>query len=157
MAMFNLVREPHDDAGHPGYEWRLRLIKHTYWFQNMGRFVRKYVMACITCAFSKGSHGRQEGLLHPIDKPTVPFDTVHVDHLCPFARSVRGNSYVLMLVDGFTKFSSARAIRTLCSSEAIDKLREVFGEFGYPRRLISDRGLAFTNKAFADCLAGRSI
>ena len=133
------------------------MIKQTYWFLNMGRFVRKYVMTCLSCAFSKGSHGWQEGLLHPIEKPSVPFDTVHVDHLGPFARSVRGNSYVLMLVHGFTKFTVARTTKTLCSSEAIDKLREVFGEFGYPRRLISDRGLAFTSKAFADFVMGRAI
>ena len=69
-------------------------------------------MACLSCAFRKGSHGRQEGLLHPIEKPNVPFDTVDVDHLGPFARSVRGNSYVLMLSDGFTKFTVARATRT---------------------------------------------
>ena len=77
-----------------GYERCLRLIKQTHWFLNMGRFVRKYVTACLSCAFSKGSHGRQEGLLHPIEKPSVPFDKVHVDHLGPFARNVRGNSCV---------------------------------------------------------------
>ena len=157
MERFNLVRKHHDDAGHPGYERCLRLIKQTYWFPNMGCFVRKYVMACLSCAFSKGSQGRQEGLLHTIEKPSVPFDTVHVDHLGPFARSVRGHSNVLMLVDGFTKFTVARATRTLRSSETIDKLRGVFGEFGYPSRLISDRGLAFTRKAFADFLAGWAI
>ena len=114
-------------------------------------------MACLSCAFSKGSHERQEGLLHPTEKPTVPFGTVHVDHLGPFARSVRDNSSVLMLVNGLTKFTVARETRTLRLSEAIDKLREVFGDFGYPRRLISDRGLAFTTKAFADFLVGRAI
>ena len=64
--------------------------------------------------------------------PSAPFDPVHVDHLGPFARSVRGNSYVLMLVDGFTKFTVARATITLRLSE----LGEAFCEFGYPRRLI---------------------
>ena len=62
-----------------------------------------------------------------------------------------------MLINEFTKFNVSRATRTLRSSEAFGKLREVFGEFGYPRRLISDRGLAFTSKAFADYLAGRAI
>ena len=38
-----------------------------------------------------------------------------------------------------------------------DKLGEVFGEFEYPRRLISDGGLAFFSKAFADFLAGLVI
>ena len=33
----------------------------------------------------------------------------------------------------------------------------MFGEFGYQRRLISDRGLAFSSKAFADFLVGQVI
>ena len=61
---------------------------------------------------------------------------------------------MLMLVGGFTKFTVARATRILRSSEAIGKLGVVFDEFGYPRQLISDRGLAFISKAFVDFLAG---
>ena len=48
----------------------------------------------------------------------------------------------------------ARATRTLCSSEATDKLGEVFGEFGYPTRLVSEGVLALSSKGFADFLAG---
>ena len=93
----------------------------------------------------------------PIRKSSVPCDTVHVDHLGPFAKSMKGNSYVLMVVDAFTKFTVARATRTLRSTEAVEKLQEIFGEYGYPRRLISDRGLAFTSKTFAEFLARRGV
>ncbi|KAJ8910567.1 hypothetical protein NQ315_008952 [Exocentrus adspersus] len=84
----------------------------------------------------------------PIERQPIPFDTVHVDHLGPFVKSVRGHSYILMVVDGFTKFVLAKPCKTLQSAEAIRRLGEVFGEFGYPRRLISDQGKAFKNKAF---------
>ena len=157
MARFHLLRKHHDEVGHPGADLRLKLLKETYWFPRMGRFLRKYVGACMHCAFGKGGYGRREGLLHPLAKPSIPFDTVHVDHLGPFAKSTRGNSYILMVVDGFTKSTVARATRSLRSSEAVEKLREIFGEFGYPRRLISDRGLAFTSKAFAEFLVGRGV
>ena len=45
----------------------------------------------------------------------------------------------------------------MCSSVVIDKLNEIFGMFGYTRRLISDRGLAFTSKVFVEFLAGQEI
>ena len=51
----------------------------------------------------------------------------------------------------------ARAIRTVCLCEVIDKLSEMFGKFGYTRQLISDRGLAFTSKVFVEFLAGQQI
>ena len=138
MARFNLVRKHHDDIGHPGFERCLQLVKQTYWFPKMGRFIKKYVQACLSCAFGKGEHGRSAGMLHPIEKVAIPFHTVHIDHVGPFCRSTKGNQYVLMVVDAFTKYTLAKPTRTLRSSEAIQKLREVFGEFGYPRRIISD-------------------
>ncbi|KAK9702192.1 Integrase core domain [Popillia japonica] len=100
-------------------------------------------------------YGRKAGCLHPIEKAAIPFDTVHIDHLEPFSRSSRGNSYILVVVDGFTKFTLIKATKTVSTAETVTKLREVFGEFGYPRRVISDRGLAFTSKAFASFVPER--
>lgn len=71
MAAFNLVRRHHDDAGHPGCARCLQLVKETYWFLRMVRFIQKYVGACLGCAFSKGVYGRAEGMVYPIPKPTV--------------------------------------------------------------------------------------
>lgn len=87
----------------------------------------------------------------------IPFDTVHVDHLEPFSKSRRGNAYLLMIVNGFTKFTLAKATKTIGGAETIRKLRELFGEYGYPRRVVSDRGLAYTSKAFAEFSAEKGI
>lgn len=79
-ARFNLVRRHHDDVGHPGYVRCPKLVKETYWFPSMGRYIRKYVDTCLRCAFCRGAYRRVEGTLHPIIKLSVSFDIVHVDH-----------------------------------------------------------------------------
>ena len=66
----------------------------------------------------------------PYEKPSVPFDMVHVNHLGSFVRGVQDNSCVLMLVDGFTKFTVGMVISTLCLSEAIDKLGKLLASLG---------------------------
>lgn len=111
----------------------------------------------LTLCFAKGDYGRGEGFLQPIERRPVPFDTVHIDHLGPFRRSVNKNSYLLVLVDGFTKFVVAKPTRTLETKEMVAKLKEIFGEFGYPRRIISDRGLAFTSQEFGRFVAEKGI
>ncbi|GJQ73143.1 hypothetical protein Trydic_g1770 [Trypoxylus dichotomus] len=116
----------------------------------MGRFVCKYVTAYLNYGFGKSEYGRAEGYLHPVRKVAIPFGMVHIDHVGPF-------SYILVLVDAFTKFTLAKPTRILGSAEAIIKLREVFSEYGYPRRIISDRGLAFTSKAFASFVADHGV
>ena len=58
----------------------------------MGSLVWKYVMECLHSAQSRVARRP----MHLIEKPSVPFKTVHVDHLGPFARSVQGNRNMLM-------------------------------------------------------------
>lgn len=103
--------------------------------------------ACLECAYSKKSTTK-EGLLHPIDKVPLPFDTVHVDHLGPFVKSRKGNSYLLVLVDSFTKFSLVKPVRNTKSETAIKVLEDIFFTFRVPNRLISDRGTCFTSHRF---------
>lgn len=62
-----------------------------------------------------------------------------------------------MLVDGFTRFTLPKPSRSLRSTEAIERLRQAFGEFGYPRRLISDQGMEFTSRAFKSFVAKKGV
>lgn len=116
----------------------------------MSRIVAKYVKSCLHCGFAKGYYGRREGLLHPIQRTPVPFDNVHIDHPGSLIRSIRKNLYMLVLVDGFTKFVITKPNRTPQAMEMVAKLREIFGEYGYSRRSISNRGLAFTRREFGE-------
>ncbi|KAH1002036.1 hypothetical protein HUJ05_006711 [Dendroctonus ponderosae] len=103
------------------------------------------------------SHGPAEGLLHPIETVAISFYSLHIDYICLFPKSTRRNQYVLMVVDAFINFTLAKVTGTLRSNEVIEKLREAFGDFVYPRRIISDRGLAFTSKAFTSFLVEKGV
>lgn len=147
-ARFQLCKLNHDDIGHFSIEKTLNKISKDFWFPKMKKFIKKYVRSCLECAYSKEPAGPKEGLLHPIHKVENPFDTVHIDHLGPFVKSSRGYSYLLVLVDGFTKFCLLKPLRNLKSNLTIRALEEIFTTFGYPNRLISDQGSSFTSKEF---------
>lgn len=147
-ARWQICRLNHDDIGHFGVEKTLERIKSTYWFAKMAKFVKKYVNACIECAYAKKDGSSKEGHLHPIEKIDIPFHTLHVDHLGPFVRSRQGNSYLLVVVDGFTKFALAKPVRNTKSESTIKVLDDIFCTFRVPDRLISDRGTSFTSHAF---------
>lgn len=148
MARFHLCKLNHDDIGHFSVDKTIDKISKDFWFPKMKRFIRKYVRSCLECAYSKEPAGPKEGLLHPIHKVNKPFDTVHIDHLGPFVRSTNGHSYLLVLVDGFTKFCILTPLRGLKSSLTIRALDHTFCIFGYPNRLISDQGTSFTSHEF---------
>ncbi|CAH2239027.1 jg23585 [Pararge aegeria aegeria] len=91
-----------------------------------------------------------EGKLHPIEKVAEPLHTIHIDHLGPFCKSGNGMSYLFVIVDSYTKFTWAKPTRTTKAVEVEHKLEEIFSMFGYPTRIVSDSGTAFTSRRFKE-------
>uniref|UniRef100_A0AAG5DQZ0 RNA-directed DNA polymerase n=1 Tax=Anopheles atroparvus TaxID=41427 RepID=A0AAG5DQZ0_ANOAO len=147
---WRMVHTYHDEMGHFSVDKVLERLKRKFWFPKMRKYVRSYIQACPQCALYKSKGGRPEGFLHPLPKEPVPFGTVHIDHMGPFIRSARGNSYVLLLTCGFSKFVVVRAVRSTKSGPVITFMEEVTAIFGAPGRIITDRGTAFTAKKFED-------
>lgn len=145
---WQLLRANHDDVGHFGFEKTLQRLRSNYWFPKMRRFTKKYVGACLECAHHKTPSGAKEGELHPITKVQVPFHTLHADHLGPFVRSKHKNSYLLVIVDSFTKYVNLTPVRSTKTKESIKVFKNFFSYFGTPTRLVTDRGTSFTSRKF---------
>lgn len=88
----------------------------------------------------------KSGHLFPIEKICIPFHTMHIDHLGPFVRSKNGNTHILTIVDGFTKYVFVRAVKNMKTKTKV--LQNIFFDFGLPARIVSDRGTSFTSSAF---------
>lgn len=156
-ARWQVCKRNHDDIGHVGFEKTLDRIKRNYWFAKMKRFVKKYVGACIECAYAKKASTTREGFLHPIEKVDKPFHTLHIDHLGPFVKSKRGHTHILTVVDSFTKFLFIKPVRNTNTQNVIKVLQDIFDTFRAPDRLISDRGSCFTSHTFRRFCLDRGI
>lgn len=154
---WQVVKLNHDDIGHFSVDKTLEKVKSSYWFPKMRVFVKKYVASCLECAYSKSSGGKKPGYLHPINKIDIPFDTIHIDHVGPFVRSGRGNMHILVIIDAFTRYVYLKPVRNTKSSISIRALKEYFGIFGVPRRLVSDRGTSFTSSSFKKFMSDKGI
>lgn len=145
---WRIVKQNHDDIGHVGIEKTLAKICDDYWFPRMRQFIQKYVRSCLDCAYHKVPSGKPQGFLNPIPKVSIPFHTMHLDHLGPFVRSTKGNTFLLVVIDAFSKFILIKAVKGTDTKYVITTLKEYFYTFGVPSRLISDRGSCFTSHAF---------
>lgn len=105
-------------------------------------FVKKYVSACLKCAYYKDTGRKNLGKLNSIEKIPIPMHTIHIDHVGPFETSQRGNKYLLVIVDGFTKFVIIEPIKSLKTRHTTAVLLQLIYLFGCPTRIISDRGTA---------------
>lgn len=140
----------HDDGGHPGIKQTEELVRRKFWFPKLRQYVKDYVSSCIQCALSKPNRGVSSGPLHPIEKKKEPFDTIHLDHIGPFIKTARGYKYLLVAVDAFTKYTWLFPVTSTTTRGVIMNLDKLFNVYGIPRRLICDRGSAFTSKSFTE-------
>lgn len=149
-ARMHIVFYHHDNMGHFGLEKTLELIRSKYWFSQMRKYTKRYIECCLACLYNKETTGKRPGYLHPIEKYDVPLHTLHLDHLGPFVQSTTKNAYIIIAVDGFTKFLFAKAVRTTRVGPVLVFLDGIFDVFGVPKRLICDRGSCFTSQRFAE-------
>lgn len=78
---------------------------------------------------------------------SFPFQAISMDLLGPLPKSKRGNQYVLVVTDYFTKFVLVQSLRKATTPAIVKFLREqVFLIFGVPEIVIFDNGSQFQSK-----------
>lgn len=87
----------------------------------------------------------------------TPFRMLHLDHLGPFVKSKRGNSYVIGISDPFTKYVVVRPVRSTKTAPVIEFLNDLSSFFGLPQTIITDRGTAFTSAPFEKFCSDNNI
>lgn len=156
-CIWYVIRANHDDVGHFAVDKTIERIKSKYWFPRLKKTVSKYIKNCLNCIYFKNIHGKKPGRLYPIPKYARPFHTLHIDHLGPFVKTAQQNSYLLVIVDSFTKFVFISAVKNTKSKLVTNELNKIFKVFGNPKRLICDAGSAFTSKLFTSYCDNRNI
>ena len=137
-------------AGHQGESrTRDRMREKFTWF-GMGKDVSNYVAGCAQCNQNKGTT-RQGKCRMTEYQAGAPMERVHIDFLGPLPKSPRGNEYVLMIVDQFTKWVECIPVPNQSAEEtaraAVDGF---FARFGTPFQIFSDQGRNFESKLFTE-------
>jgi len=153
----NVLFKYHDQMGHLGVEKTVNAILQNYWFPNLTVKVKQHVAHCLKCIAYSPTSGKPEGVLHSIPKGSIPFDTLHIDHLGPLDKQCLSKRYVFLVIDAFTKYVKLYATKNTASHEAIRALCDYFSNYSKPRVIISDRGSCFTSKEFADFIDTQGI
>ena len=79
-------------------------------------------------------------------KTVRPFQIVSTDFMGPFTKSIRGNMYVLVIIDKFTKYLEAYAVPDVTTESVVWGLREFICRHSIPEKILSDQGSAYESK-----------
>lgn len=96
-------------GAHRGVATTYKNVVQMYWWKHLNRDVIEYVRTCNECQYFKGCSSKF-GKLKPI-VTTSTFEKVGVDFIGPFPVTCRGNRFILIATDLFTKFAFTRATR----------------------------------------------
>ena len=147
VMQHEIIKQAHD-RGHFGVRKTEHAIQQEFWFPGIRTKIEKHIESCIKCILAEKKHGKAEGFLNLIDKGAKPLDTYHIDHLGPLPSTKKRYNHIFVVTDSFTKFSWIYPTKSTTAEEAVERLRTQAVIFGNPRRIIADRGSAFTSNLF---------
>lgn len=145
-----VLSENHDapTAGHLGIAKTIARITENYYWPGMNGDISRYVRNCVSCQEFKTSQGTIHGKMGTCNA-SQPWEYVSMDIVGPLVRSSRGNKYLVVLQDKFTKWVELHPIREQKTKSIIQVLKDkIILRFGCPRILITDNGSQFRAKDF---------
>jgi len=142
---FKVIQQVHNStAGHHGVErtlGRLRAAGHNW--PSMRTHVKSFLHTCPACQ-------KMSFLRTPIE--TTPFTTstyycqarLSTDLIGPFPPDDAGNTYLMLVIDNFSRFVDLYPIKDSTAESACKGLLSHFGRYGCPSEIVSDNGSHFT-------------
>ena len=145
------LQEIHNHLGHPGVT-RLTHFVRTKNLPFSVEDVKNVCRDCKVCAEVKPRFFQkpQERLI----KATKPWERLSIDFKGPLQGK---NNYMLVVVDEFSRYPFAFPCKDMTASTVIQKLRTLFGLFGLPMFVHSDRGSSFMSRELKDYLTQRGV
>ena len=135
-------------ACHHGQQKTLQGLRTKYIWYGISQDCNNYVKSCKDCSSSKKPHLQPRGPLGQYHAG-IPMERIHIDILGPFIESARGNRYIIMMVDQFTKWIECYAIRNQGAEQIAMSLVEGFiARMGCPLQIYSDQGSNFMSDLF---------
>lgn len=146
------------NVAHGGIGKTIHRIREYFYWPHLNVQVREFINRCVTC---KESNPANMVLKPPMGKePNVcrPFQRIYIDFLGPYVRSKRGNGFIFIILDYFSKYVILKPMTKANTKNVTNFLiQEVFYKFGCPETLISDNGQQFVSKEFAELMKSFGI
>lgn len=139
-------------AGHLGSIRTMMKIRQNFYWVGLKDDARRYCQSCDKCAARKPEQKYPRGNLRQY-MVGEPMERMAVDVLGPLPQTTRGNRYIVVIADYFSKWVEAFAIPDQ-TAETIARVlvEEVVCRFGVPLQIHSDQGSNFESRLYQDML-----
>ena len=146
-----VLQHLHDSrtGGHFGVAKTLGKVRERFFWPYCRRDVERWCKNCEQCGSRKGPQRKQRG---PMKQFIVgaPLERIAFDVLGPLPVSEKGNKYLLIVGDYFTKWMEAYPLENQRADVVAEVLvKEFISRFGVPMQMHSDQGRNFESAVFS--------
>ena len=139
-----VLKAYHDELGHQGIEKTTSLIRSRCYWPGMSQDIEQYCKKCQRCLLAKAG----KKTISPLGNllASYPLEVLFIDFTV-LEPSSNGSENVLVLTDGFTKYTQAIVTKDQkARTTAKTLVRDWFLKFGVPQRIHSDQGRNFESQ-----------
>ena len=144
----------HAHAGHIGMSKMTDVLSQIFFWPKMNSDIQLHVQQCESCV--KFSKQNKAAPMKPVAETVEkPWHTLGIDFT---GGSVELKHKILFtVIDYNSRYPFAMPVNATTAQNAIQALRILFAQFGFPRVIISDNGPAFTSAEFSDFCAKAGV
>ncbi|XP_031343692.1 uncharacterized protein K02A2.6-like [Photinus pyralis] len=125
------------------------LARSYVWWKGIDSDIEALSKHCMHCSNVANSPAK---VYHPWEYASSPWQRIHIDYLGPFM-----NTYILIIVDAYTKWIEAIPMKNITANATIRILRDIFSRFGLPVTVVSDNGSQLKSTEFEMFLKSNGI
>jgi transposase InsO family protein len=115
------------------------------------RMISEFIRQCPCCQVM--SRLRIPIKTHPFTCASYnPFEVLHLDHIGPLRPDEKGNLFILVIIDAFSRWVELYPTKTTTAVESASCIFQHFGRFGNAEVVHTDRGTAFHNELIEELL-----
>jgi hypothetical protein len=138
----DVLMQYHAKTGpHLGIHKMLLLLQRRFYWSGMARDVQNFCAECAICRYTKANR-QPKAPLHREQMPTRPNEVICMDLIGPCPRSRDGKTYILSIMDMFTKYAMAVPLASKSPSGVAKALVERWiAHYGNPEKCLTDNGI----------------
>lgn len=137
-------------AGHPGGRKLYYTLRRRYYWPSMALDCHAVTTSCTECARERVKY-RKNSTRMKLFPATAPLESVAIDILGELIRTKKGNRFLLVITDRFTKLTKTVPLKRITATAVAHAFVHhwVF-HYGPPRTLLSDNGSQFMARFFTE-------
>jgi hypothetical protein len=137
-----IITEAHNSkfAGHGGRFQMQERLRQDFWWPNMDKDIKEQIDQWEPCQTTTDKGKPPDVPITGLKITSGPSQRIHPDLFGPLQNSERGNMYILVITDAFTKIARLMAINRKDAATVTRAMMNDMYTFGVPHTVVMDQG-----------------